>query len=283
MATTVIEGRDPLGFLAGLGLMSVVPGLRLRWSAGPYHWGEIDADVSEIVKEVWADACRYEADWIDHGSGDVDAPDALELMRGGVDADRDGIAPGWACLWMLSGQQDPMRSGRVLRSIVARDPSLIREAIVGVNGRPVMRPPEKHANLRLSHTDGVMAAHTDTRPAWAPAPVCAGQQWLAWRGVVAIGWRHHGHLDLSLWDNWRTISDWQATPAARTLRCRITRDGYGYGTISPGGLLVPSRATVETDPIYEEMADGQLQAKTLVKAAAGDQRAIDVAIDNGWL
>jgi hypothetical protein len=285
MPATVIEGRDPLGYLAGIGLMAIAPGLRLRWSDGPYHYAEIDVDAEAIIADVVADAAAYAPAWMDGRADEIWPIDAIEVMRGDAEIDRAGVVPatpgGWACLWMLSGQQEPMRTGRTLRDL-AGDPAIIREAIVGDGYRPIARPAARHTDLRLSHTSGRPTALRATRPTAAPDPVSAGLQWLAWRGVVALDWRQAAYLDLALWGDWRTAATRETLPCDRVLRCRISRDSYGYGTISPGEVLIIRRPDPPIDPL-PAMADAQRRDRIVRAALAGDRDAMDVALDAGWL
>jgi len=285
MTSTVIEGRDPLGYLAGVGLMAIVPGLRLRWGGEPYFYAEIDAEIDATIAAVVADAASYAPTWIDGRASEIAPLDALEVMRGEID--RAGVVPstpgGWACLWMLSGQQDPMRTGRTLRDLVAGDPALMHEAIVGDGRRhPIARPATKHTDLRLSHNAGRPTALRAERPTAAPDPVVVGLQWLAWRGVVEIDWRQAQYLDLALWDDWRTSVTRDTLPRDRVLRCRISRDGYGYGTISPGEPLIVRRPPSAVDPL-SELAAAQRRDRIVRAALAGDEAAMDAALDNGWL
>lgn len=284
MTSTVIEGRDPLGYLAGVGLMAIVPGLRLRWGGEPYFYAEIDAEIDATIAAVVADAASYAPTWIDGRASEIAPLDALEVMRGEID--RAGVVPstpgGWACLWMLSGQQDPMRTGRTLRDLVAGDPSLMREAIVGSGRHPIARPAAKHTDLRLYHNAGRPTALRAERPTIAPDPVVVGLQWLAWRGVVEIDWRQAQYLDLALWSDWRTAATRDTLPCDRVLRCRISRDGYGYGTVSPGEPLIIRRPPPIDDPL-PELAAAQRRDRIVRAALAGDEAAMDAALDNGWL
>lgn len=146
---------------------------------------------------------------------------------------------------LTSGQQDFGHAGGVLAGSVTADDVDDLLALGDVPAEPYGRV-LTGAHLRLSHTAGRPYAYQAAAPAKTPPLVRVAASWLSWRAIVAhplLGSRHatppHAiqYSDLAL--VWSLGGPW-------TCRSRITRDRYGYGTLSPAEMVPVDHAALET-------------------------------------
>lgn len=248
---TVIEGRDPLGYLAALGVVAACHRVKrpcaLAWTGAPIYGAEIvGLDVDALLDALHLDAMTYAPSWLCSESvSDVRAvssmdeavnPDETDRMHY---ADADGSAVGglyhsdewyaWrkyraACreggrtpatrLAMAGGRQDLLISARALRKAVCADVALLDEAVRGDGDSPIARPAAPNQSLRLSHTDGVEYAYRADEPARRPHPIAAGMHWLAFRGMTVTGLITRRELLMPFWSG--SASYYAARTAARS-------------------------------------------------------------------
>lgn len=282
MVPLSISGLDAAGFLAGLGLMAVADRLgyyhlALAWSRDWPQLAMASRPVDELVSLVVEDAQTYRPRWMEAPrTGDLseypvsdtdysDEHDAALLYSS--DADRK------TTLAMGIGHQDLLVAGRKLRDVVTEQ--VIRDAIDGPGGRPVLSVPPSHCSLRLSTHEEPSHAYRWANTASSPVPISVGQQWLAWRGISAMPdilfgrriphvlWRQPTRLRTAItylrrwyatrpWQD-RGREDWWATPDGQASRAQwrrampsvslyesiITRTPRGQGSVSPAGCVIP--------------------------------------------
>jgi len=264
-------GRNPLGYLASLGLTLIAPQSSLCFTSDEYAASSLSSD--EIIASVMADASDSvlslgamvgEAERCVLSAVAAHHPDQEIVLGGGHEnkraerARRKRELAAWNAamdaptlgLDFTSGQGDILSAGRALASHLRAEDAA---ALVGREEEPPR--PVVGAMLRLSHTDGVPCALRATRPSASAPRISVATSWLAWRAIVALPLLGSAYAGMPailpssralVWQLWTSPSRWDAL-SRRAMQTkysgmyyssRIIHDRYGYGSLSPAACVV---------------------------------------------